>query len=101
MGKNLLCCILTNRTRTPFIGVTNELLRRAYRHRSGEIAGFTSKYKIDRLVYFEQFEDIRQAIGREKQIKGWLRSRKIGLVGTVNPAWKDLSLELWECPLSC
>ena len=85
--------ILTNRTRTLYVGVTNDLVRRAYEHRSGEIPGFTSRYKIDRLVYFEQFEDIRQAIAREKQIKGWLRSRKVELIEGVNPGWKDLSRE--------
>ena len=61
------------------------------RHRSREIQGFTSKYKIHRLVYFEEFVDIRQAIARKKEIKGWLRSKKI-LIESVNPSWKDLSL---------
>jgi putative endonuclease len=64
--------ILTNRTRTLYVGVTNDLLRRVYEHRSGAIRGFTTKYKIHRLVYFEEFVDIRQAIAREKEIKGWL-----------------------------
>jgi putative endonuclease len=73
--------------------VTNDLERRVYEHRSGEILGFTSRYKIHRLVYFEQFEDISQVIAREKTIKGWLRSRKIQLIESVNPGWKDLSLE--------
>jgi putative endonuclease len=85
--------ILTNRTRTLYVGVTNNLPRRIYEHRSGEIPGFTSKYKIHRLVYFEEFVDIRQAIAREKEIKGWLRGRKIQLIESVNPRWKDLSLE--------
>jgi putative endonuclease len=85
--------ILTNRTRTLYVGVTNNLPRRIYEHRSGEIPGFTSKYNIYRLVYFEDFVDIRQAIAREKEIKGWLRGRKIQLIESVNPGWKDLSLE--------
>ena len=76
--------ILTNRTRTLYIGMTNDLERRAKEHRSGEIPGFTSRYKIHRLVYFEQFEDIRQAIAREKEIKGWLRSRMIQLIESIN-----------------
>jgi putative endonuclease len=84
--------IVTNRTRTLYVGVTNDLPRRIYEHRSGEIPGFTSKYKIHRLVYFEDFVDIRQAIAREKEIKGWLRGRKIQLIESVNPRWKDLSL---------
>src|SRR5712692_7798126 len=63
--------ILTNRTRTLYIGVTNDIVRRIYKHRSEQIPGFTSKYKIHRLVYFEQFDDIRLAIAREKDLKGW------------------------------
>jgi putative endonuclease len=73
--------------------VTNDLPRRIYEHRSGEIPGFTSKYKIHRLVYFEEFADIGQAISREKEIKGWLREKKLQLIQSVNPGWKDLSLE--------
>jgi putative endonuclease len=91
--KSYFVYILTNRTRTLYIGVTNDLLRRVYEHRSGDVPGFTRRYKIHRLVYFEQFDDIRQAIAREKEIKGWLRSRKIRLIETLNPGWKDLSLE--------
>jgi len=80
--------ILTNRTRTLYVGATNDLMRRVYEHRSGEISGFTSKYKIHRLVYFEQFADIRQAIAREKEIKGWLRRRKIQFIKPFNPGGK-------------
>jgi putative endonuclease len=85
--------ILTNRTRTLYIDVTNDLLRRVYEHRSGEIPGFTSKYKIHRLVHFEQFEEIRQAIARKKEIKSWLRRKKIQLIESANPGWMDLSLK--------
>ena len=83
--------ILTNRARTLYIGVTNDLLRRIEEHRSGLVPGFTSKYKIHRLVYFEEFNDIALAIGREKELKGWRRQKKIDLIDTVNAKWSDLS----------
>jgi putative endonuclease len=85
--------ILTNRARTLYIGVTNDLLRRMEEHRGGLAPGFTSKYKIHRLVYFEQFNDVALAIAREKDIKGWLRQKKIDLIETVNSKWSDLSRE--------
>jgi putative endonuclease len=58
--------------------------------------GFAAKYRVDRLVYFERFQDVRDAIEREKQIKGWLRRKKIALIVSVNPEWKDLSAEWYE-----
>jgi putative endonuclease len=92
-ARSYFVYILTNRNRTLYVGVTNHLPRRIYEHRSGEILGFTSKYKIHRLVYFEDLDDVGQAIAREKEIKGWLRSRKIQLIESVNSRWKDLSLQ--------
>ena len=65
-------------------------------HKTGTGSGFTAKYKLDRLVYFERFEDVRNAIEREKRIKGWLRIKKIALIVSVNPAWKELSEEWYE-----
>ena len=91
IARSYFVYILTNRARTLYVGVTNDLPRHIYEHRSGEIRGFTSKYKIHRLVYFEDFVDIRQAIGREKEIKGWLCGRKIQLIEKDNPDWSDLS----------
>jgi putative endonuclease len=73
--------------------VTNNLMRRVREHKSGGGSHFSAKYKLDRLAYFERFEDVHRAIGREKEIKGWLRIRKIALIVAVNPAWRDLSLE--------
>ncbi len=73
--------------------MTNNLIRRVREHKIGIGSGFTSKYKLDRLVYFERFEDVHNAIEREKRIKGWLRVKKIALIVSVNPAWRDLSLE--------
>ena len=87
--------ILTNRTRTLYTGVTNDLGRRLYEHRMHLTPGFASRYKIDRLVYFEQFDDIGFAIAREKQIKGWVRRKKDELIESMNPRWSDLSLELF------
>ena len=65
-------------------------------HKRAVGSEFTARYKLDRLVYYERFEDVHRAIGREKQIKGWLRIRKIALIVSVNPAWRDLSAEWYE-----
>ena len=77
-----------------YIGVTNNLARRASEHKEKRIPGFSARYRVSELVYFEAFGDIRAAIPREKQIKGWLRTRKIALIETLNPRWKDLSASL-------
>ncbi len=86
--------ILSNPYRTLYIGVTNNLKRRIYEHKHKIVEGFTQKHDITRLVYFEQTTDIRSAIHREKQLKGWLRAKKITLIESVNPNWQDLS-ESW------
>ena len=78
-----------------YIGVTNDIERRLYEHRSECIEGFTSRYHIHRLVYYEAYADIKDAIRREKQLKGWRRDKKISLFETSNPEWKDLSKN-WE-----
>ena len=83
--------IMTNRSMTLYTGVTNDLMRRVREHKAGIGSGFTSKYKLDRLVYFERFEEVHNAIEREKLIKGWMRIKKIALIVSTNPAWKDLS----------
>jgi putative endonuclease len=83
--------IMTNRSGTLYTGVTNNLERRVYEHKWALNDGFTKKYNITTLVYFETTDDVRSAIEREKQIKGWLRSRKIALVESVNPEWIDLA----------
>ncbi len=75
---------------TLYIGVANDLLRRVYEHKSGYVDGFTSKYKINKLVYFEQTTDIQSAIQREKQLKKWNRRWKIRLIEEQNPEWEDL-----------
>lgn len=84
---------MSGRTRTSYVGVTNDLERRSYEHKNKLIAGFTSKYGLDRLVYFEQHTDIRVAIEREKQIKSWRREKKLALIESINARWRDLSLD--------
>jgi putative endonuclease len=83
--------IMTNNSGTLYVGVTGDLQRRVAEHKLGAKSGFTSRYKLTRLVYVESTTDARAAIEREKQIKGWLRRRKIELIATQNPKWKDLS----------
>ncbi len=78
---------------TLYIGVTNNLAYRISRHKKGHGFDFTSRYHFDLLVYFEQTPDIRDAIAREKVLKGWSRKRKIELVKTMNPTWSDLSAD--------
>jgi putative endonuclease len=85
--------IMTNRSKTLYTGVTGYLERRVLEHKQGIKGEFAARYKIDRLVYFERFGDIHAAIAREKQIKGLLRIKKIALIVSMNPAWKDLSEE--------
>jgi putative endonuclease len=88
--------MMSNRSKTLYTGVTNHLIRRAREHKEGRASDFTTRYKLDRLVYFERLEDVRNAIEREKQIKGLLRIKKIALVVSVNPTWADLSKEWFE-----
>ena len=89
--------ILTNARNTVlYIGVTNNLERRVYEHKKKLAEGFTRKYNLDRLVYFEETSDVTAAIEREKQLKGWLRRRKAELVETMNPEWRDLSMGWYD-----
>ena len=95
MSKQYFVYIMTNKNNTVlYTGVTNDLKRRAYVHREKLIDGFTKKYYIDKLVYYEVFEDIYNAISREKQIKSGSRQKKIDLINNINKAWKDLYEEL-------
>jgi len=77
-----------------YIGVTNNLKRRLDEHKSGEVKGFTKKYNVNKLVYFEETSDIYVAIAREKEIKKWRREKKDMLVEKMNPSWKDLLKDL-------
>ena len=89
--KQYYVYIMTNRSKTLYTGVTSDLIRRVYEHKRKIVEGFTKKYNIKRLVYFEDTNDVQTAIEREKQIKGWLRTKKIALIESKNPEWKDLS----------
>ena len=97
MAKEYYVYIMTNKSRTLYTGVTNDLMRRVPEHKNKLIKGFTSKYNIQFLVFYESTSDIHAAIAREKQIKGWLRAKKIALIDSMNPRWKDLSEE-WFTP---
>ena len=83
--------IMASRSRVLYTGVTNDLVRRVDEHKRSLIPGFTSRYHITRLVYFEELGDVRDAIAREKQLKGWVRSRKLRLIEQKNPTWEDLA----------
>ena len=85
--------IMTNGVRTLYIGVTQYLMRRVFEHKEKLVEGFTKRYNITMLVYYETTSDIRAAIAREKQLKSWRRSKKIALIESSNPQWKDFSLE--------
>ena len=80
-----------------YVGVTNDLFRRIYEHKNKVNTGFTRSYNLHKLVYFESYQDVRDAIAREKQIKGWLREKKIHLIEESNPSWSDLATD-WYNP---
>jgi putative endonuclease len=84
--------IMTNKSRTLYTGMTNDLGRRVYEHKNKLVPGFTSRYNITKLMYFESTSDALSAIAREKQIKGWLRTKKIALIESANPEWRDLGM---------
>jgi putative endonuclease len=93
MEKAYWVYILSNKSKMLYTGVTNNLMYRVYQHRKKLISGFTKRYNVTTLVYFETTHDIRAAIRREKQIKGWLRTKKVALIKSANPKWEDLSAE--------
>lgn len=86
---------MTNKSnKVIYAGVTNNLTRRIYEHKNKVIEGFTKKYNLTKLVYFQEFSNINEAIAAEKKIKGWLRIKKNNLIESKNPKWKDLGLEI-------
>ena len=90
--RNYFVYILANAAHTVlYTGVTADLMRRMYEHRNGLVDGFTKRYHVHQLVYFEQTNDVYSAISREKEIKGWRREKKIALIGQMNPKWIDLA----------
>ena len=91
MSKQYYVYILTNTYNTVlYTGMTNDLLRRVYQHKTGQGSGFTKKYNVDKLVYYESTDDVNAAIAREKQIKAGSRQKKLDLVEGFNPEWVDL-----------
>ena len=88
--KGYVYILASGRNGTLYVGVTSNLIKRIYEHKNNLVKGFSQKYSVHNLVYFEQFEDIEQAIEREKQLKHWKRYWKIKLINTINPAWEDL-----------
>jgi putative endonuclease len=90
--------IMSSKSRRIYTGMTNDLRRRVAEHKAGEIEGFTQRYRITRLVYYEKFRYVGNAIDREKQIKGLDRAKRIALIESTNPAWQDLSEE-WGRPI--
>jgi putative endonuclease len=92
--------ILASRSRVLYTGVTNDLARRVNEHKQGLTHGFTQKYRVTRLVYFEEFVDVHAAIAREKQIKAWARAQRVKLIEARNPTWEDLAQNWFQPPIS-
>jgi len=89
---------MSSRSSTLYIGSARDLMKRVLEHKEKVVEGFTKRYSIDRLVYYEACETLETSLNREKQLKGWTRVKKIALIESVNPEWKDLSLELMDQP---
>jgi len=90
--KQYYVYILTNKSNTLYTGITDDLYRRLYEHKNKLTPGFTKKYNIDKLIYYEVFDDPESAIQREKEIKGWTRKKKMELIKKVNPNFKELEI---------
>ena len=99
--KQYYVYILTNRWHNVlYTGMTNSLQRRVWQHKTGAVPGFTKKYNCNLLVYYEIHDEVTQAIAREKQIKGWTRTKKNALVTANNPEWRDLAAEWYDAQTS-
>ena len=85
--------ILSSRTRRLYVGTTKDLARRIEQHKAHEVEGFTSRYNVDHLVYYEETDDVHAAIERGHQIKAWRREKKVALIESVNPSWRDLAVD--------
>ena len=90
--------IMASRSHNLYVGVTSDIARRVREHKKHAYEGFAAKYNVERLVWYEVYQDVHRAIGREKQLKGWIRAKKIGLIEALNPTWQDLSEE-WGKPI--
>ena len=96
--KRYYVYIMASRSLTFYTGITGNIYRRVIQHKTGEIDGFTKKYNINRLVYYETFNYVNNAIAREKQIKAWTRAKRLALIKTMNPSWQDLAKD-WGEPI--
>jgi putative endonuclease len=95
--KDYFVYIITNKNKTVlYTGVTNDLERRMAEHIAGLVKGFAARYRLNRLLWFESCRDVIGAIAREKQIKGWLRSKKVALINSLNPGWKNLATDWFQ-----
>ena len=88
--------IMTNISGTIYVGITNDLPRRVWEHKQNLVEGFTKKYRIKKLIYYEETPDVMSAIAREKELKGWRRSKKTALITENNPDWRDLAEDFME-----
>jgi putative endonuclease len=89
--KRYYVYIMASRSLTLYTGVTGDIYHRALQHKTGEVEGFTKKYHVNRLVYYETFKYVNNALAREKQIKAWTRAKRLALIKTLNPTWQDLA----------
>ena len=96
LDKKFYVYIMASKTGTLYVGMTNNIKRRVYEHKHHLIPGFTDKYKVERLLHVETVNDPISAIKREKQIKAWRREKKVSLIDSINPQWKDLSQDWYE-----
>ncbi len=96
--KQYYVYIMSSKTRTLYIGVTNNLERRVYQHKNKLVEGFTARYDLTQLVWYAATNDVREAIGYEKRLKGWTRAKKVALIEEMNPEWEDLSLAWYTEP---
>ena len=96
MARRFFVYIMTNASRTLYVGMTNNLERRVYEHKQKLVSGFTRRYNITLLVHVEEYQDPRSTIAREKEIKGWRRSKKIELIEEFNSNWADPSQEWYD-----
>jgi len=93
MTRDYYVYIMANETRMLYVGVTNDLERRVSEHKLKLLESYTNRYNLTRLVYYEDMPDIRDAIAREKQLKSWRRGKKVALIESMNPRWRDLAEE--------
>ncbi len=88
--------IIASKSRVIYTGMTGNMRKRIFEHRNDLVDGFTKKYRCHRLVHWESFDDVRNALNREKEIKGWRRSRKVALIEETNPTWEDFAAKWYE-----